>query len=145
MACQSASKKNPRFGMSLRGVTGFSRRWLIYRMSPTCSCARLSRVTRTGSVRREARDAVGEASADARHPASASQGAQSPYADMRLACYVASAMQVDLSTRRGQGRRNVMWRKLLWPGKRRWIVIPGWPRPREQITPPGARGQPCLK
>ena len=50
----SASKKDPPFGMSLRGVTGFSGRWLIYRMSPTCSCARLSRVTRhrigTGSL-----------------------------------------------------------------------------------------------
>jgi hypothetical protein len=50
----SASKKDPPFGMSLRGVTGFSGRWLIYRMSPACSCARLSRVTRhrigTGSL-----------------------------------------------------------------------------------------------
>jgi hypothetical protein len=33
-------------------------------------------------------------------------------------------MQIDFSAR-GQGRWNLMWRRLLWPGKPRWIVISG--------------------
>jgi hypothetical protein len=35
-------------------------------------------------------------------------------------------MQIDFSAR-GQGRWNVMWRRLLWPGKPRWIVISYFP------------------
>jgi hypothetical protein len=41
---------------------------------------------------------------------------------MRQACHFALLMQIDFSAR-GQGRWNVMWRRLLWPGKPRWIVI----------------------
>jgi hypothetical protein len=41
---------------------------------------------------------------------------------MRLACLFALVVRIDFSPR-GQGCWSVMWRKLLWPKKLRWIVI----------------------
>jgi hypothetical protein len=50
------------------------------------------------------------------------QGVQSRYAGMRRAYYFVLVVRIDLSAR-GEGCWSVMWRRLLWPGKPRWIVI----------------------
>jgi hypothetical protein len=41
---------------------------------------------------------------------------------MRLACHIVLVMEIAFFAR-GEGRWSVMWRRLLWPRKPRWIVI----------------------
>jgi hypothetical protein len=42
---------------------------------------------------------------------------------MRLDCHFALVVRID-SSAHSEGCWSVMWRRLLWPGKPRWVFIP---------------------